>query len=178
MKTRVVLLLMLFLLLLCLAPAEARELSLKADEVVGIRPSDTSGELRLLMKFVLPEELEGKSVDFACVSFDASCAGEKGAVSLEAFRVTTDWDAATVSWSGPWKEDGGDWDSGVSADWVVAAGDGKTVYLDVTDFVNVWLKEPSRNFGILVKVGEPFFGSLAADVSHELPALRVLYPGR
>jgi hypothetical protein len=178
MKTRIVLALVLFLVPLSLGTLEAKELLIKADEVAGIHPSDKSVDLRLLMRFTLPEELQGKSVDFACVSFDVSCAGEKGAVSLEAFRVTTDWDASSVSWSGSWAKDGGDWDADVSADWVVAEGDGKTAYLDVTDIVNGWLKEPSGNFGILVKVGEPFSGTFSAAGSRWIPTLRVLYPGR
>ena len=178
MKTRIVLALVLFLVPLSLGTLEAKELLIKANEVAGIHPSDKSVDLRLLMRFTLPEELRDKSVDFACVSFDASCAGEKGAVSLEAFRVTTRWDASSVSWSGPWEKDGGDWDADASADWVVAEGDGKTAYLDVTDIVNGWLEEPSSNLGILVKVGEPFSGTFTAEGALESPQLRVLYPGR
>jgi hypothetical protein len=123
----------------------------------------------------LPDILVRKSVDFACAEFDVSCTGVKGAVSLEAFRVTTAWDATSVGWSGPWLKDGGDWDGEMSADWVVPAGEGKTVYLDVTDFVNGWLKEPSRNFGILVKVSEPSLGTFSTGRSQELPKLRILY---
>jgi hypothetical protein len=178
MKTRIVLTLVMFLLPLCLTTVEAKELLLDAAEVASIRPSVDSQEMRFLVRFAMPEELEGKTVDFACVSFDVSSSGEKGAVSLEAFRVTTSWDASSVSWSEPWVKDGGDWDEGESADWVTAEGEGKIVYLDVTDFVNGWLAEPAGNFGIVVKVSEPFSGTFTTQGSQELPKLRVLYPGR
>jgi hypothetical protein len=177
MKSRAALVLVLFLLPMSLATAQAKELLIKADEVTGIRPSHESTDLRLLMKFTLPEELGGKSVDFACVSLDVSCAGEKGVVSVEAFRVTTDWDASSVSWCGPWTSDGGDWDSDMSADWVVAEGEGKTVYLDITDFVNGWLREPSKNSGIIVKVSGPFAGTFELNPIRT-PNLRILYQER
>jgi hypothetical protein len=174
-KSRIVLTLVLFLIALSLTTVEARELFVNATDVVVIRPSVASQDMHLLMKFSLPEVLTGESVDFACVSFDAGCSGSKGAVSLEAFRVTTAWDAASVSWAAPWSKDGGDWDSDMSADWVVPVGEGKTVYLDVTDFVNGWLKDPSSNFGIVVRVSEPFLGTFSTVGSRGLPKLRVLY---
>jgi hypothetical protein len=130
--------------------------------------------MRLLLKFELPAELADKSIDFACVSVDANSVATKGTVSLEAFRVTTDWNASSVSWTGPWTKAGGDWDSDASADWVVGESAEKTVYLDVTDFVNVWLKEPSKNFGLLVKVSGPFQGTFAVDEAVK-PKLRILY---
>jgi len=174
-KSKIVLTLVLFFLALSLNAAEAKKLFIDAAQVVAIRPSVTSQDMHLLIRFVLPEELAKKPVDFACVEFDVSCSGEKKAVSLEAFRVTTDWDASSVSWAAPWSNAGGDWDSNMSADWVVPENEGKTVYLDITDFVNGWLKEPSNNFGILVKVSEPFLGTFSTDESQGLPKLRVLY---
>lgn len=132
---------------------EARELFVEAAQVASIRPSTSSKDMRLLLKFELPAALVGRSVDFACVSLDASPGGTKGTVSLEAFRVTTDWDASSVAWSGSWANDGGDWDADVSADWVVGESGDKAVYLDVTDFVNAWLAEPARNFGIISEAG-------------------------
>ena len=174
MNSKIVLILTLFLLTLSPATLEAKELLIEADQVAGIRSSAESTDLRLLMRFPMPEKLAGKSVDFACVFFDVTCAGEKGVVSLEAFRVTSEWDASSVSWSGPWVKDGGDWDGDASADWVVAEGEGKAVYLDLTDFVNGWLNEPSRNFGVIVKVSGPFLGTFDVNPTRT-PSLKVLY---
>ncbi len=174
MKSRIVLAMLLFLVPLSFCAAWARELSLDAAQAAVIRPSVSSKEMRLLVKFILPAALAGRSVDFACVSLDASSVATKGTVSVEAFRVTTAWDASSVNWTGPWANAGGDWDGDASADWVVAENGDKTVYLDVTDFVNVWLKEPSENFGIIVKVTGPFPGTFAVDAATK-PKLRILH---
>ncbi|MCX5801449.1 MAG: DNRLRE domain-containing protein [Candidatus Eisenbacteria bacterium] len=175
MKTRVMLPFFLLLLAVSITSVGAKELFVDAADVAAISSSEGSGDTRFLVEFALPEELEGKVVDFACVSFDVSSSGEAGVVSLEAFRVTTAWDAVSVGWSEPWAKAGGDWDDGASADWVAPTGDGETVYLDVTDFVAGWLAEPSSNFGIVVKVSEPFSGVFSADRSQGAPRLRVLY---
>ncbi|MCX5801571.1 MAG: DNRLRE domain-containing protein [Candidatus Eisenbacteria bacterium] len=174
MRSRIFLLFFLLLALPVMA-VEARELVVEATDVVAIRPSVASQDMRLLIKFALPEALSRNSVDFACAEFDVGCRGAKGAVSLEAFQVTTAWDKASVSWAGPWKKVGGDWDDDVSAECVLPVGDGKTAYLDITDFVNVWLEEPSKNFGILVKVSEPLSGSFSRDEAQGRPRLRILY---
>jgi hypothetical protein len=175
MKSRVVLPLLLLFVALLLTTVEARELFVSATDVVAIRSSVASQDTRLLVRFPLPEVLAGKSVDFARVGFNVGCRGNKGAVSLEAFRVTTAWNAASVSWTQPWRKAGGDWDEDTSVDGVVPAGEGKPVYLDITDFVNGWLKEPSSNFGILVKVSEPFLGTFSTAAAQGLPKLRILY---
>jgi hypothetical protein len=174
MKTSTAVTLVFLFLSMSLGGGEAAELFIDASQVATIRPSADSEDTHLLMKFALPESLAKKSADFACVEFEASCNGEKDVVSLEAFRVTTAWDAATVGWAEPWSMAGGDWDSDMSADWVVTEGGGKTVYLDVTDFVSAWLAKPSGNFGILVRVTEPFLGTLSTDTS-KVPRLRLLY---
>jgi len=79
-----------------------------------------------------------------------------------------------VAWSSSWDAPGGDWDKGLSAYWVGETGEGKTVYLDVTDFASEWLKEPSENFGIIVKVSGPFSGTFDAN-GVKGPNLKVLY---
>jgi len=79
-----------------------------------------------------------------------------------------------VSWDGPWDKAGGDWDKRLSAYWISEAGSDKTVELDVTEFAKRWVKEPSTNFGILVKVSGPFFGTFSPDKVH-VPKMRILY---
>jgi hypothetical protein len=175
MKCTVVLPLLVLLVVLPLTTVEARELFVNATDVVVIRSSVASQDVRFLIKFPLPEVLTGKSVDFARVEFGAGCKGAKGVVSLEAFRVTTAWNVAGVSWTQPWGKAGGDWDSDMSADWIVPVGEGKPVYLDITDFVNGWLEKPSGNLGILVKVSEPFLGTFSTAAGQGLAKLRVLY---
>ena len=156
------------------AEASARSLEVEASQVAVMRPSEESQEVRLLVRFGMPGVLAGEDIDFACVSFEADCSGDEGAVSFQTFAVTKAWDARTVTWSGSWDTAGGDWDKGLSAYWVGDVGEDKTVYLDVTDFANRWLAEPSKNFGIIVKVSGPFLGTFAVDGAVK-PKLRILY---
>jgi hypothetical protein len=157
------------------AEAGARSLEVEASQAAVIRPLEGSDEVRLLVSFEMPGVLEEKSIDFACVSFDADCSGSEGALSFQAFALTKGWDAETASWGGSWDSPGGDWDNRRSVYWVGEAGDAKTVYLDVTDFANHWLKEPSKNFGIIVKVSGPFLGTFALRDMAAKPRLRILY---
>jgi hypothetical protein len=167
------------LLLICLGvwvgSSWSRSLELDATQVAVIGPSEKSEDVRLLLSFELPDTLQGKSIDFACVSFVADCAGVEGGVSFQGFALTKAWDASTVSWESPWDRAGGDWDRRLSAYGISEVGSAKTVELDVTDFAKGWLKEPSKNFGIIVKVSGPFLGTFATDEAREVPKLRVLY---
>jgi len=156
------------------AEASARSLEVEASQVAVMRPSEESQEVRLLVRFGMPGVLAGEDIDFACVSFEADCSGDEGAVSFQTFAVTRDWDAETVSWTGSWDVAGGDWDRSLSAYWIGEPGRGKTVYLDVTDFANRWLVEPSKNFGIIVKVSGPFLGTFSVDKGLA-PQLSMLY---
>jgi len=154
--------------------AGARSVEVQASQVAEIRPDAESDDARLLVSFELPGVLEGREIDFACVSFEADCSGSEGMVSFQAFAVAKAWDASTVSWEGSWGTAGGDWDGRLSANWVGEVGSDKTVYLDVTDFANEWLAEPAKNFGIIVKVSGPFLGTFDANTV-KVPTLTVLY---
>jgi len=159
---------------LWMGTCSSRSLEVEASQVAVIKPSAESSETHLLVQFTLPDILAGYSMDFACVSFVADCAGDEGRVSFQAFPLSRAWDPRTVTWASPWEKAGGDWSSRVSAYEISDAGSGKTVNLDVTDFANGWLREPSKNFGVLVKVSGPFFGTFLLN-EVQVPKLRVLY---
>jgi hypothetical protein len=167
------------LALVCLAlwvgSCWSRSLEVDASQVALIRPSAESSDARLLVQFTLPDILTGHSIDFACVSFGVNSSGVGGRVSFQAFPVSRSWDARGVSWTSPWEKAGGDWNSRLSAYEISEAGSGKTVNLDVTDFANGWLREPSRNFGVLVKVSGPFLGTFSSTVAQGMPKLKILY---
>ena len=175
MKKIYVIALVLVCLLLCVGSSWSRSLKVDATQVALIKPSAESSETRLLLQFTLPEVLSSYPIDFACVSFGVNSAGNEGRVSFQAFPLTRSWDARTVSWTSPWEKDGGDWNGRLSAYEIGEAGSGKTVYLDVTDFANGWRKEPSKNFGIIVKVSGPFLGTFSLDEAQGSAKLRILY---
>jgi len=175
MKRTYVILLTLACLLLWAGSCWSRSLEFDATQAALIKPSTESSEARLLLQFTLPEILANYTIDFACASFGVNAAGDEGKVSFQAFPLSRAWDARTVSWTGPWERAGGDWNDRLSAYEITGAGSGKTVYLDVTDFANGWRKEPSKNFGIIVKVSGPFLGSFTLDEAQGAAKLRVLY---
>ncbi|MCX5800879.1 MAG: DNRLRE domain-containing protein [Candidatus Eisenbacteria bacterium] len=152
----------------------SRSLEVDASQVAVIKPSAESTETRLLVQFTLPEILAGHSVDFASLSFGADCVGDEGMVSFQAYAITSAWDAKSVSWTGSWEKAGGDWDGRHSACEISEVGSGKELSFDVTDFANAWLREPSKNFGVLVKVSGAFSGTFSVD-RVSAPKLRILY---
>ena len=166
------------LILICVSVSAgscwSRSLEVDASQVAVIKPSAESSDARLLVQFTLPDILAAYSIDFACISFGADCAGDEGRVSFQVFPVSRAWDPRTVSWANPWDKAGGDWNARLSAYEISEAGSGRTVELDVTDFANGWLKEPSKNFGLLAKVSGPFFGTFSLNEA-QAPKLRVLY---
>ncbi len=174
MKTMAILSLVVLCVIGGAVDSSARTLELEATQVAVIKPAADSDDLRFLVQFDLPRFLEGRSVDFGCISFGADCAGENGAVSFQAFVVTRAWDQEIVSWSDSWDTPGGDWDSSSSAYCINEAGDGQTIKLDVTDFVNAWLKDSSKNFGVIIKVSGPFFGTFSVPGGAP-PTLTLLY---
>ena len=153
----------------------SRSLEVDASQVAVIKPLAESGEARLLVQFTLPDILAGYSIDFACISFGVDCAGVEGRVSFQAFPLTRSWDPRTVGWTSPWEKAGGDWNDRLSAYEISEAGSDKTLYLDVTDFASGWLKEPSKNFGVIVKVSGPFLGNFVSNEGDKLPKLVILY---
>jgi len=174
MKKTYIIPLALILLLLWAESSWSRTLEVDATQMALIKPSTESSEARLLVQVILPEVLADYPIDFACISFGVNSAGEGGRVSFHAFPLNRAWDASTVTWTSPWEKDGGDWNNGLSAYEITEAGSGKTVCLDVTDFANGWRKEPSKNFGIIVKVSGPFLGTFSL-VEAQAPTLKILY---
>jgi len=81
----------------------------------------------------------------------------------------------TVSWDVSWDTPGGDWDRSLSAYGIAEVGSAKTVELDVTEFARGWLKEPLKNFGVIVKVSGPFVGTFSTEGPTQEPRLRILY---
>ncbi|MCX5801406.1 MAG: DNRLRE domain-containing protein [Candidatus Eisenbacteria bacterium] len=175
MKRICVALLTLVCLGLIVADSSARTLELEPAKVAVISPSDNSNTSELLMKFAMPEVLSGHSVDFANLTFQANCGGQEDAVVLQAFALTRDWDEETVSWTMPWQTRGGDCNKRSSAHCISEKGCREPLQFDLTDVVNGWLEEPSKNFGVLVKVSGPFSGGLSTDKSQGSPKLSILY---
>ncbi|KPJ58289.1 MAG: hypothetical protein AMJ46_14415 [Latescibacteria bacterium DG_63] len=174
-KVRIVVLVLLCAVMVGRGDSWARSIQVDAVEAVSIKPAKGSDRLRFLMRFTLPDSLQGHSIDFACVSFGASCSGKEGGVSFQAFALSTDWEAETVSWYNPWERPGGDWDESSSSYWISENGADAKLCFDVTWFANAWLKEPSKNFGVLVKVSGPFLGSFSVSGTEGIPKLNILY---
>ncbi|MFH0779195.1 MAG: DNRLRE domain-containing protein [Candidatus Eisenbacteria bacterium] len=174
MKKIMIVLLAAALPALCPVHVLGETVEIEAQDAAVIGPGGDSDELRLLVRFSMPEVLSEGTVDFACMMFEADCEGEKGLFSSQAFALAKEWSSETVSWGEGWDKAGGDWDKSLSSYSIGEVGDGRTVEFDVTDFVNGWLAEPSKNFGLIVKVSGPYLGTFAVKRA-KAPRLRILH---
>jgi len=128
---------------------------------------------RVLISFIpsLPE-MQNAQVDFALLFFPAfQVTDTSGPVTIEAHRVTTDWDPAGVTWTQPWQQAGGDFDPGCLARGMTAAGDTHSIRLDVTSAVQAW-QSGTSNFGLILT--RPSFegDGFASEASNLTDALR------
>ncbi|MFH0778314.1 MAG: DNRLRE domain-containing protein [Candidatus Eisenbacteria bacterium] len=163
MKTIVCALVCLLWLAFAVPSCLASRVEVEAEAVAVLEAAMEAKDVRLLLRFPLPEEVKGRSVDFACISLVADCASEKGMVSLQAFPVTTEWESESVAW-----------DKSLGAFTVSEAGTGETLEFDVTEFVNGWLAEPEKNLGVVVKASAPYWGTPALSKGR-LPKLTIVY---
>lgn len=70
--------------------------------------------------------------------------------TLEAYPITTDWQRSRVSWTEPWRNPGGDFDSVRTSRFTTATTDSHPVVLGITGAVKHWQQRGS-NFGFILK---------------------------
>jgi hypothetical protein len=122
------------LLLLSGSAALSETLSVALRRAVVITGSIQERQVaRVLMPLPIPNDVAGAKVDFAVIHFPAFLLPDTSApLRFQALPVTTPWDSGTVSWTVPWRNAGGDFDSTRPADYTFAAGDNRSLALDVT----------------------------------------------
>jgi hypothetical protein len=116
-----------------------------------ITPGNDSLSSRLLFKFNLPSKLSDKRIDYAEVVFKAKIDTlSRYSVMFAGFPVTTDWDKATVSWSGSWTNEGGDYNDSLYEIGLIKARSDGVVRFDITRLVTAWQQELIPNYGLII----------------------------
>ncbi len=116
-----------------------------------LTPANDSLSSRLLFKFDLPSKLNDKRIDYAeIVFYPKTDTTSRHSIMFAGYPVTTDWNKATASWSGPWTNQGGDYtDSLYEIGLIKARGDGK-VRFDITRLVKEWQQGSIPNYGLII----------------------------
>jgi hypothetical protein len=154
-------------LALLVAAAFSDTLSVAAGPTATITGS-FGGQLisRAVLSIPIPTDVLQSHVDFAMLSFPAlSVTNATARVGIEACPLTTAWDAGTVSWSWPWTNPGGDFDSTSPAYYAIAAGDDYPVTLDITEHVLAW-QNGAANCGVILTRSQSEGGGFGAEVSN------------
>jgi hypothetical protein len=158
------------LVMLCLpALASAEKATLTAESVVLIEdPSDET--FRALLKFTGFSRLEGKEIYSAKLILPHISV--ESPVRLVAHPVITAWDSSTVSWTSPWEDDGGDYDSDVRSVYDVYPGrdSGRQIWLNVTEYVRS-IADGESDYGLMMFPPTSVDGGFAPsiDVLFETP---------
>jgi hypothetical protein len=109
---------------------------------------------RYLVSFEIPEVLNGATIDFARLRMRAEVTlpevGSLPPVVIEAYPVTTAWDAESVGWSTDWETAGGDFNEHACATYVSDATETMSVSLDLTHVVQRWVSDETENHGVII----------------------------
>ncbi len=91
---------------------------------------------------------------------------------LAAYKLTTAWNEATVTWKTPWTTQGGDFDAAAVTKPIVKTDVGTWKEFDITPWVQQWVANPATNNGILLRlINEGSFTTYRLPSSeHWIPA--------
>ena len=144
-----------------------------------IAPTD-SRDIRILLKFDLPEKLSspGVVVDFAVLRVKAEVRG--GAMGqIDIYPIMTDWtDKASVTWNDPWNEAGGDYsNSYLSSNYTLLPERGfEEISIDITEIVRAWTNGELANHGIVLLASKEISArDVKHTVDHENAGVTIFY---
>jgi hypothetical protein len=117
--------------------------------VISPHPNSVSG--RILVKFSLPEQLNGAFIDYAELTFTATPdTGSSYICLLGAFPVTKSWESGVVSWSGGWDNAGGDYIESTYACSLIRTSPDQPTRIDVSEIVSMWVDGTIPNYGLII----------------------------
>jgi hypothetical protein len=139
-------------------------------------PAD-AGNWRVLLRFAVPDALEGATVDLAFLQVELPIdSHEEREIGIEAFAVTCSWSADEVAWNLDWQSGDGVWDQHRGSISSVVTGEHGRLAIDVTPVVDQWLRAEGGPQGLVLA---PFtMGPTAALTAPPAEIeLRVWYTG-
>jgi len=151
MKRYSLLALLLCGLFLSASPLGATTLEIPIAEVTKLSPSDSLQAGRFLIRFSLPKELDGATIDFAQLEISLGIEqAEDRPVTLECCALAKDWNAQTVSWSEPWSNPGGDLSDSNKTVLTLYSGGEMFCRTNITHLLQVWA-DGGANYGLILK---------------------------
>jgi len=164
---------LMMVMLMLTASLSAETLSVALSRAVVICGSIQERQAaRVLVPLPIPDDIAGAKIDFALVHFPAFILPDTSApLRFQALPVTTPWDSGTVSWTYPWRNVGGDFDSTRPASYAIMAGDNHRVALDVTECLQ-GIQNGETNCGLILLRPRAEGGGFGLELSNFRNALR------
>jgi hypothetical protein len=105
---------------------------------------------RLLIKPTIPDRVLRSRIDFALLTLPGlQLPDSLGAMIIDLRRVTTPWNSGSATWTTPWRNPGGDWDSTQQFLWSLVPGDTLPIRIDLTSCIRAW--QAGDNDGLILK---------------------------
>lgn len=156
------------------SPGFARQNFLSITELAVITGGDPEIS-RVVLKFDLSNIVQNNNLDYAEIQFPSFSVVGGEAMTVQGFRLVTDWDEETVTWDSPWETPGGDYDTTDHVAFRCGPRDTFGLHLDITDVVRP-LFEGNPNYGFILK--RPSWEGDGFDVEVELVYQALLAAGR
>ena len=157
------------------ASASVTSLTL-AESAYIVDPAD-AGSWRVLLRFEVPNALEGATVDLAILRAELPIdSQEEREISIEVFPITCAWSAEGVVWGENWQSGDGAWDQHRGSISSVITDEHGQLAIDVTPVVDQWLRAKDGPQGLVLA---PFTAGPTATLAAPLAeiTLRVWYTG-
>lgn len=157
--------------------AHASVVDLTLEESACLADPADAGNWRILLRFAVPDALEGATVDLAVLRAELPIdSDEEREIGIEAFPVTCVWSAEEVAWGEDWQSGDGAWDQHRGSIASVITGAHGELAIDVTPLVDQWLRAEGGPGGLVLV---PFTVGPTATLAAPPPeiALRVWYTG-
>jgi hypothetical protein len=145
--------------------ALALQATLTAGEMSIIANPSREDDVRVLLKYGIPNWLRSSEIIYAQLRGRVVSAVD-GAVEIEAVPLTTEWNEGTVTWADPWTTPGGDFDAGLRRAFIVRDGS-QPVRIDVTHLVRQWAHGERGNLGLMLKTSHLSTGTFELARSRE-----------
>ena len=140
--------------LLLSGPVYGEEYSLSPSASAIISPGenpDPSIGQRVLIKFDLPNNISGKSIGRAFITFTFNFPEPNNGSSLEfkVYPLTASWDPENVGWN-TWENDGGDFDITKDNSFSFESGTSTEFYIDIIDIIQYMANGDLTNYGFIL----------------------------
>jgi hypothetical protein len=155
--------------------ADAPTSNFGTDTTFDVRP-DNSADRRGLVRFDLSSIPSNATISSATLYLYEK--GNKTGQVTYTYRVTSNWNENTVTWSS-WTTPGGDFDNSISYFSFIPDQNNCLLTMDIRDLVQLWVKGSYPNYGFLLYSTGPnhilSYVSKESGTISEQPKLSVVY---